>query len=216
MNLQAVIYDMDGLIIDSEPLWREAEKLTFKTVGLTFTDDMCRETMGMRLAEVVQYWHDKLGWEGKPLLQVEKELLATVTQLIIEKGDALEGVESSLNYFKNKGYKIALASSSHICLIETVLKKLNLTHYFEVINSAEKLTFGKPHPMLFINTANDLGINPVNCLVIEDSFHGLIAAKAALMKTIVVPDKENWDNPNYNIADFNLKSLNQIKELNIG
>lgn len=214
--IQAVIYDMDGLIIDSEPLWREAEKLTFKTVGLTFTDDMCRETMGMRLTEVVQYWYDKLGWNGKSLEQVEEELLATVTQLIIEKGEALEGVESSLNYFKSKGYKIALASSSHKKLIKTVLKKLNLTHFFEVINSAELLAYGKPHPMLFMNTAEELGVNPVNCLVIEDSFHGLIAAKAALMKTIVVPDKENWDNPNYNIADFNLKSLNQIKELNLG
>lgn len=213
--IQAVIYDMDGLIIDSEPLWREAEKLTFKTVGLTFTDDMCRETMGMRLTEVVAYWHHKLGWNNKSLEQIEKELLATVTHLIINKGEALEGVESSLNYFKNKGYKIALASSSHLCLIETVLKKLNLTHYFEVINSAEKLAFGKPHPMLFINTAEELGVNPVNCLVIEDSFHGLIAAKAALMKTIVVPDKENRDNPNYNIADFNLKNLHQIKALNL-
>lgn len=207
---------MDGLIIDSEPLWREAEKITFKTVGHIFTDDMCRETMGMRLTEVVQYWYDKLGWNGKSLEQVEEELLATVTQLIIEKGEALEGVESSLNYFKSKGYKIALASSSHKKLIKTVLKKLNLTHFFEVINSAELLAYGKPHPMLFMNTAEELGVNPVNCLVIEDSFHGLIAAKAALMKTIVVPDKENWDNPNYNIADFNLKSLNQIKELNFG
>jgi sugar-phosphatase len=216
LNIKAVIYDMDGLIIDSEPLWREAEKITFKSVGHIFTDDMCRETMGMRLTEVVQYWHDKLGWNGKSLEQVEEELLARVTQLIIEKGEALEGVESSLQYFKSKGYKIALASSSHKNLIKTVLKKLNITHYFEVINSAEQLTYGKPHPMLFINTAEDIGVKPTNCLVIEDSFHGLIAAKAALMKTIVVPDKENWDNPNYNIADFNLKSLNQIKELNFG
>ena len=207
---------MDGLIIDSEPLWREAEKLTFKTVGLIFTDDMCRETMGMRLAEVVEYWFNKLGWDEKSKLQVEKELLATVTQLIFDKGEALEGVETSLIYFKNRGFKIALASSSHMSLIKTVLLKLNLTEYFEVINSAEHLEYGKPHPTIFIKTAEDLGINPVNCLVIEDSFHGLIAAKAALMKTIVVPDKENWDNPNYNIADFNLKSLTQINSLNIG
>lgn len=207
---------MDGLIIDSEPLWREAEKLTFKTVGLTFTDDMCRETMGMRLAEVVEYWFNKLGWDEKSILQVEQEFLATVTQLIIDKGEALEGVETSLIYFKNRGFKIALASSSHMSLIKTVLFKLNLTEYFEIINSAEHLEYGKPHPTIFIKTAEALGINPVNCLVIEDSFHGLIAAKAALMKTIVVPDKENWDNPNYNIADFNLKSLIQINSLNIG
>jgi sugar-phosphatase len=215
-HIEAVIYDMDGLIIDSEPLWREAEKITFKTVGLTFTDDMCRETMGMRLAEVVEYWYNKLGWEGKSLQQIDTELLNTVTQLIIDKGVALDGVESSLNYFKAKGYKLALASSSHMSLIKTVLNKLNITHYFDVINSAEQLEYGKPHPIIFIKTAKDLGVDPVKCLVLEDSFHGLIAAKAALMKTIVVPDKENWNNPNYNIADYNLKSLTQITSLNIG
>jgi len=207
---------MDGVIIDSEPLWREAEKITFKTVGLNFTDDMCRETMGMRLSEVVEYWNDKLGWEGKSLKQVENELLSTVTELIIEKGEAMEGVYSSLEYFKNKGFKLALASSSAMSLIMAVLTKLKLTNYFDVINSAEHLDYGKPHPMIFIKTAQELNIKPVNCLVIEDSFNGLIAAKAALMKTIVVPDKENWDNTNFNIADFNLRNLTQLNSLNFG
>lgn len=207
---------MDGVIIDSEPLWREAEKIIFKTVGLDFTDDMCRETMGMRLYEVVEYWYDKLGWEGKSLKQIEIELLATVTDLIIEKGEAMEGVHSSLNYFKSKGLKLALASSSAMSLITTVLNKLELSSYFEAVNSAEHLDFGKPHPMVFIKTAQELNVKPINCLVIEDSFNGLIAAKAALMKTIVVPDKENWDNPNFNIADFNLTSLIQINSLNLG
>lgn len=215
-SIKAVIYDMDGVIINSEPLWREAEILTFKTVGLHFTEDMCRETMGMRLYEVVEYWYDKLGWEGKSLQQIEEELLTTVTQLIIEKGTAIEGVYESLEFFKQKGYKLALASSSAMSLIKTVLEKLKLNDYFEVVNSAENLDYGKPHPMIFINTAKDLGVKPVNCLVIEDSFNGLLAAKAALMKTIVVPEEENWNNPNFNIADHNLKSLNQILTLNIG
>lgn len=216
MKIEAVIYDMDGVIIDSEPLWREAEKITFKTVGLNFTDDMCRETMGMRLYEVVEYWYDKLGWEEKSLKQIENELLDTVTNLIIEKGEAMEGVHTSLNYFKSKGLKLALASSSAMSLITTVLNKLELSSYFEVVNSAEHLDFGKPHPMVFIKTAQELNVKPINCLVIEDSFNGLIAAKAALMKTIVVPDNENWDNPNFNIADFNLTSLIQINSLNLG
>lgn len=213
---KAVIYDMDGIIIDSEPLWREAEIITFKTVGLHFTEDMCRETMGMRLYEVVEYWYDKLGWEGKSKKQIEEELLTTVTQLILEKGTAMEGVYESLAFFKNKGYKIALASSSAMSLIDTVLNKLNLKDYFEVVNSAENLDYGKPHPMIFINTAKDLEVKPVNCLVIEDSFNGLLAAKAALMQTIVVPEEANQNNPNFNIADFNLNNLTQILELNIG
>tara|TARA_R110001592_G_scaffold68674_3_gene210618 strand:+ start:226 stop:933 length:708 start_codon:yes stop_codon:yes gene_type:complete len=215
-HIEAVIYDMDGVIIDSEPFWREAIILTFKTVGLHFTEDMCRETMGMRLIEVIEYWHEKLGWEGKSIAQVEEELLITVTELILQKANAIDGVYQSLDYFKNKELKIALASSSASSLIKTVLDKLELNDYFDVVNSAENLPYGKPHPMIFINTANDLGVKPTNCLVIEDSFNGLLAAKAALMKTIVVPEKENQNNPNFDIADFNITSLTQIKDLNIG
>jgi sugar-phosphatase len=215
-HIEAVIYDMDGVIIDSEPFWREAIILTFKTVGLDFTDDMCRVTMGMRLIEVIEYWYEKLGWEGKTITQVEEELLNTVSELILKKADAINGVYQSLDHFKSNGLKIALASSSASSLIKTVLNKLELNDYFDVVNSAENLPYGKPHPMIFINTANDLGVKPTNCLVIEDSFNGLLAAKAAMMKTIVVPDKENQNNPNFNIADYNLTSLTQIKDLNIG
>lgn len=204
---------MDGVIIDSEPLWREAEILTFGKVGLTFTEEMCRETMGMRLFEVVEYWYNKTPWDGMTIKEVEKELLKTVTSLINKRGVALNGVKESLDFFKAKNLKIALASSSAMKLILTVLNKLELVDYFEVINSAENLPYGKPHPEIFIKTAKELGELPVNCMVIEDSFNGLIAAKAALMKTIVVPDEESKNDTRFNIADFKLKSLLEIENL---
>jgi len=213
LDLKAVIYDMDGVIIDSEPLWREAEILTFGKVGFTFTEDMCRETMGMRLFEVVEYWYNKTPWEGMTIKEVEKELLKTVTSLITKRGVALKGVKESLDFFKSKNYKIALASSSAMKLIITVINKLELVDYFDVINSAENLPYGKPHPEIFIKTAKELSELPVNCLVIEDSFNGLIAAKAALMKTIVVPDKESKNDTRFNIADFKLNSLLEIENL---
>lgn len=212
---KAVIYDMDGIIIDSEPLWREAEIITFGKVGLDFTEDMCRETMGMRLIEVVEYWYEKTPWNGASLHEVEKMLLDKVTNLIIEKGEALPGVEESLAYFKTKGFKIALASSSASSLIVTVLKKLNIKEHFELANSAEHLTYGKPHPEIFIKTSEQLGVKPMNCWVIEDSFHGVLAAKAALMKVIAVPDNENKGDKRYAIADYELNSLNDILSLPI-
>lgn len=210
-NIKAIIYDMDGVLINSEPLWREAEIITFKKVGLNFTEEMCRETMGMRLYEVVEYWHNKMPWEGMTLKEVEKELLKTVTALIVKNGKAMEGVVASLEYFKSKGYPIALASSSAMKLIITVLNKLKIASYFEVINSAENLPFGKPHPEIFIKTAQELGVNPVDCLVIEDSFNGVLAAKAALMNVIVIPDEESKNDPRFVIADQQLESLLAIE-----
>ena len=212
--IKAVIYDMDGVIIDSEPLWREAIIFTFTRIGLDFNEDKCRITQGMRLYEVVEYWYAKTPWEGLSIKEVEAALLKKVTELIIEKGIEMEGVVTSLNYFKLKGYKIALASSSALSLINIILKQLNIENEFEVVNSAEHLNYGKPHPEIFIKTAQQLNVKPIDCLVIEDSFHGVLAAKAAVMKVIAIPEKEYYTDPRFSIADYNIKSLKEIEHLN--
>jgi len=204
---------MDGVLIDSEPLWREAIITSFKKVGLHFTEKMCQQTMGMRLYEVIEYWYLKTPWEAMSLKKVESDLLKTVTNLIVDKGEALPGVYESLQFFKNKNYKIALASSSANSLITVVLNKLNLHDTFCVVNSAEHLTYGKPHPEIFIKTALELNVNPINCLVIEDSFNGVLAGKSAMMSVIAVPEKENWNDPRFAIADYHLKNLNEIATL---
>jgi sugar-phosphatase len=124
-------------------------------------------------------------------------------------------VESSVRYFRSLGLKIALASSSAMSLIETVLKKLELSNVFEVVNSAEHLEYGKPHPEIFIQTAKDLGIKPGECLVIEDSFNGVLAAKAAKMQVIAIPDKEHRNDKGFVIADHILNSLKEVENINI-
>jgi len=209
--IEAIIYDMDGVLINSEPIWRKAEIETFATVGLHFTEDMCKQTMGMRLSEVIDYWYTRTPWQGKTKAEVETQLLARVTQLITEEGEAMEGVLNSLIYYKNKGFKIALASSSAMSLINAVIDKLEIRTYFDVVNSAEFLSFGKPNPEIFIKTANDLKVKPINCLVIEDSFHGVLAAKSALMYTVAIPDDESKHNPKFIIADKILNDLTEIE-----
>jgi len=211
--IKAVIYDMDGVIIDSEPLWREAIIFTFNSVGLDFNEDKCRITQGMRLYEVVEYWYAKSPWEGLSIKEVEAALLKKVTELIIEKGEQMEGVTTSINFFKSKGYKIALASSSALSLIETVLEKLGISNEFEIINSAEHLNYGKPHPEIFIKTAQQLNVKPIDCLVIEDSFHGVLAAKSAVMKVIAIPEERYHNDTRFSIADYNIKNLTEIEQL---
>ena len=211
--VKAVIYDMDGVIINSEPLWREALIHCFNKVGFDFTQDKCRTTQGMRLIEVVEYWHNEQPWQEKSIIEVEQEILQKITELINEKGMEMEGVANSIKYFKNQGFKVALASSSASSLIETVLNKLNIENEFEVVNSAENLAYGKPHPEIFINTAKQLNVSPKNCWVLEDSFHGVLAAKAALMKVIAIPEEKYHNDARFSIADYNLKSLKEIQDL---
>jgi len=215
MKIKAIIFDMDGVLIDSEPLWRKAEIETFAKLGLSFTDEMCMQTMGMRTKEVIEYWFKITPWEGKSVKEVEIDLLQRVTQLIVEEGDAMKGVENALRYVKNKGLKVALASSSSSSLIEAVIEKLQIKKYFEVIESAEYLDFGKPHPEIFIKTAKKLGVHANECLVIEDSFNGVLAAKSAMMKVVAIPDKESKNDDRFVIADYILNDLNQIKEIKL-
>ena len=213
MKIKAVIFDMDGVLINSEPLWRQAEIETFAKVGLSFTDEMCMQTMGMRTSEVIEYWYKITPWTGKTRKEVEHELMQRVTQLIIDEGDAMKGVVYSLNYFKEKGLKIALASSSATSLITAVINKLQIKEYFEVIESAEFLDFGKPHPEIFIKTAKKLGVHANECLVIEDSFNGVLAAKSAMMKVVAIPDEESRNEVRFVIADYKLDDLEQIKDI---
>ncbi len=211
--IKAVIYDMDGVIINSEPLWREALIHCFNEVGFNFSQDKCRITQGMRLIEVVEYWHNEQPWESKSLEEVEQDILKKITELIMEKGKEMDGVAASLSHFKSKGYKIGLASSSATSLINVALNKLELRDSFDVINSAENLKLGKPHPEIFIKTAEQLNVHPKNCLVIEDSFHGVLAGKAALMKVVAIPDEENKNDSRFNIADYRLNNLTEIESI---
>jgi sugar-phosphatase len=210
--IKAVIFDMDGLLIDSEPLWQEAEINVFSTVGVHLTREMCMQTMGYKISEVVPYWYNKLPWTGKSFDQMESEIFEEAIRLIIEKGEQMPGVNYILDFVKERKLKIGLASTSPIRIIHTVLDKLSIRDYFEMLHSAEFEEYGKPHPAVFINGAKKMGVEPHSCFVFEDSFNGLIAAKAARMKTIVIPDKHYHHLSKFDIADFKLNSLLEFND----
>ena len=202
---------MDGLLVDSEPYWKIAEKICFGKLGLTLTDELLRQVMGFRLTEVVEHWYNYQPWGEKNFEAVEADVLVTVKQLIIENANALPGVIQTLEFCKNNGYKIALASSSAMSLINVVVDKLNIRHYFDLLVSAEFEPYGKPHPSVFLTTAQKLNVLPTECLVFEDSVNGMIAAKAARMKCIVVPELEKQEELYWQLANFKLVSLEEFK-----
>lgn len=209
---RAAIFDMDGLLIDSEPLWRKAEIRCFHKVGIALTEDDCRKTMGYRLNEVVEYWYDQKPWDSLTKTELEKDILDTVIELVEKEGKPMPGVYEILQRFNNWGFALALASSSSLQLINAVLGKLGIERSFEVVKSAQNEVFGKPHPQVFIATALQLGISAHQCVVLEDSFHGVIAAKAAKMKVIAVPDKEEINLPKFAAADRIVGQLEDINE----
>lgn len=207
MGIEAVIFDMDGLLIDSEPLWKEAEIAVFATVGIELTVEMCHATEGFRLDEAVAYWHQQYPWQGKSLKQVEQEVMQTLTTLLRQRGKAMPGVYEVLERLKSRGIKMGLASSSVMSLIETVVDQLQIRPYFQVLWSAEYEEHGKPHPAVFLTTAQKMGVDPARVLVFEDSYNGVLAAKRAGMVAVAVPDPSQAHLPKFDIADLKLPSL---------
>lgn len=209
--IKAIIFDMDGLLVDSEPYWKIAEKICFGKLGLTLTDELLRQVMGFRLNEVVEHWYNYQPWGEKNFEAVEADVLETVKQLIIENANALPGVIQTLELCKANGYQIALASSSAMSLINVVVDKLNIRQYFDLLVSAENEPYGKPHPSVFLTTSNQLNVLPTECLVFEDSVNGMVAAKAARMKCIVVPEAEKQNEPYWHLANQKLNSLEDFR-----
>ncbi|MCA9734388.1 MAG: hexitol phosphatase HxpB [Deferribacteres bacterium] len=210
--IKAIIFDVDGLLINSEPLWREAEQLVFGEVGIPLTDEMCAQTMGLRSDEVVDYWYQRGPWNAPEPVVVERFLLEKVKSLVLEKGNALPGVDYILDFFKKRNYTIGLASSSPMMLIEAVIEKLQIAGYFSAFASAENEERGKPDPAVYLTAARNLGVAPELCLAFEDSGNGLMSAKTAGMKTVVVPEKLVAHEDVFELADIRLDSLADFNE----
>ncbi len=208
--MKAVIFDMDGLLVDSEPFWRKAEIEAFAELGVVLTEADCRHTMGWRLNEVVHYWHARRPWEGPTPEAVEQDILRRVSHYVLTEAEPLTGVFAAIDMCRKAGLKTAIASSSPMVLIESVVERFGLHGYFDTLHSAQYEAYGKPHPAVFLHTAGVLGIHPTECMVLEDSFHGMVAGLAAKMHVVVVPAPEAFASAKWAAAHVCIPSLEQF------
>ena len=171
--LTAVIFDMDGVLIDSEPFWQRAQMAVFSELGHFHTEEDCNSTIGVRIDQLVAHWYRLRPWSGPTQEEVVQRILDQVIALILQEGQAKAGVLEALDLIEAQGLKIGLATSSPFTMVEAVLGKLGIRDRFMAVHSAEVERFGKPHPDVYIHAAEKLGVEPVHCLAIEDSFTGL-------------------------------------------
>ena len=213
MNNKAIIFDMDGLLIDSEPLWKKSEVKIYGSVGIPMTLEMTNETMGMRCDEVTKYWHRKYPWKEKTVEEVTDELVYAVIEMMKNEGKLLSGVEKTLEIVRKMGVKIAIVSSSSLEMINVVVDSLNLGK-FDLLYSAENEIHGKPAPDVYLSASKILKIPVENCIALEDSLNGVRSAKAAGMKCIAVPDERYTPKIEMqNVSsDFILDSLEDFSE----
>lgn len=198
---------MDGLLIDSEPLWQEAEIEVFGAFGVTLTRAMCRQTMGLRIDEVVDHWHQRFGWDDPARDEVIRRVVAEMVRRIEEEGEVKDGVAELLDHVATQVENLAIASSSNTAIIEAVMRTSGLGDRFDVIHSAEHEPYGKPHPAVYLSAAERLCVRPDRCVAFEDSLNGIIAAKAARMRCIAVPEVPAEQRKGFEVADAVVESL---------
>jgi len=211
--IEAVIFDMDGVVINSEPFWVEAEMEVYNNYGIKMTEEMCLQMKGVKTEDVAKHWFSFFERTEPAQNILVAEIFHKVTKIIVERGKAMSGLIGLLEYLQDKQLKIGLATSSFYSIVDVVMEKLKIAAYFDVIHSAESEKNGKPSPDVYIGAAAKLGVNPENCIAIEDSYYGLLSAKAAGMFAIAMPGKSEFNDDKFDIADLKIKSLKDIIEL---
>lgn len=206
-HIEAIIFDMDGVLIDSVALWQKAEEQVFSALGVQLSPELCALTAAMTTTEVTRFWFERQPWSGKSLEDVEQEVIDYVGQLILSEATEIKGVRHLLAALKNRGYKIGLATNSPYRLIPLVLEKLNIYPFFDMLASAEHEIKGKPDPAIYLNAAQKLGVQPERCLVFEDSYYGAMAAKSAGMQVIVLVPEQDANPELLALADRSIHSF---------
>lgn len=212
-DFEAVIYDMDGVLIDTEPYWKKAEEKIFASVNIDFNSIPNHETVGMRIDEVVTYWHEHYPWHNKSIAKVANEIMDEMESYILNEGSPMKGVKDSLSFFAENQKKIGLATSSYERLMAATLNRLDINNFFTAALSAEYLSAGKPNPDIYLKTATALNVIPNKCLVIEDSINGIKAGKAAGMFVVAIPDGTHDFQENFKEADLVLNDLVELVQM---
>ena len=208
--IEAVVFDMDGILLDSEPIWRAVERGVFASVGIEVTDEDLIETMGVRIADVVERWHRRHPWTEPGREQVVATIVERVAETIRRDGALNEEAVRAVDHARKLGLRLALASSSPMRLIGAVLSLGGLAKRFDAVLSAEDEERGKPDPAVYLSAARALDVAPERCLAVEDSINGVRSAKAAGMVCVAVPAAGAVDG--FGEADLVLGSLAEFDD----
>lgn len=212
-QINAVIFDMDGLLVDSEPCWQKAEQKVFKEVGIHLTHEMCLQTTGKPIADVIAYWFEKAPWPNPDFSKMKAQLLDLTAGFIKTDAGLMPGVEKMIQIAQQNNWKIGLASASPMFIIESVLKQFELEKVFDFFHSAELEKFNKPDPAVYLTVARNLGIPIENCLIMEDSGNGIKGALASGALVVAVPSAHDFDLDIFQKAHLKVGSLNELGSL---
>ncbi len=210
---KAIIFDLDGVLIDTEKLNVHYKYSLAKKLGYNLTLDDIRKSLGLGKNEATKYYQNLVG-NDKLYPILSKYRREQTKQYILKYGVPLkEYVFETLSNLKSKNIKIALATSSSKSLLSLYFTFTDIQKYFDVIVSNDDVTFGKPNPEIFLKAAEKLKISICDILVVEDSLNGLKAAKSAKFQTLYIKDQWKMTRKEEAYANYKLKSLKYLDTL---
>ena len=186
--IQAVVFDLDGVLVDSEHVWDEARKELSAERGGRWHDQASRDMMGMSSLEWSRYMHDVIGLEDPPE-EISAEVVRRLEEIYRRELPLIDGAVEAVERLAAR-WPLGLASSSNRELIDLVLELSGLAQYFCVTVSSEEVAHGKPAPDVYLETARRLGVAPEGCAAIEDSENGIKSAKGAGMRVLAIPNPQ--------------------------
>jgi HAD superfamily hydrolase (TIGR01509 family) len=205
----AVIFDMDGLLIDSEGAWDQVRRAYVDEMGGAWRDSATRDMMGMSSVEWSAYLHDELGVD-LPAEQINREVAGRVGELYERELPLLPGAVDAVRRIGAR-WPLGLASSSNRELIDRVLELAGIASLFEATVSSEEVPRGKPAPDVYLEAARRVGAEPVACAAIEDSHNGILSAAEAGMTVVAIPNAEFPPDPEVlSRAALTLEALDQL------
>lgn len=214
MEIKAVLFDMDGLMVDTESLSTEAFINSAKAQGYNMTKEETLKVLGFTKANIYQFWIDYFqgtNVDGKKLVDDHYEYIENVLYTV--GPEKMPYVEELLKYLRENNYKIAVASSSDTADIKNNLEKIKLEKYIDEIASGAEVENGKPAPDVFLLAAERLGVDAKDCLILEDSKAGIKAGKDSGAMVFMVPDMFTVDKECEDTADRILTNLGEVIEI---
>jgi HAD superfamily hydrolase (TIGR01509 family) len=207
--IDAVVFDMDGVIVDSEQVWDDVRRSYTREVGGTFPEEATRAMMGMSSPEWSRYMAETLGIP-RTREEINADIVARMLERYGKEPPLIPGAADAVRRIAAR-WPLAIASSSNAELIDTVLRAAGLHSLFQVTVSSEEVAHGKPAPDVYLEAAARLGVDPRRCTTIEDSQAGIGSATAAGMWVVAIPNPHfPPDDEALAQADVVLDSIDQV------
>jgi HAD superfamily hydrolase (TIGR01509 family) len=212
-SFRAVIFDLDGVLADSEPQWNEIDAKLLAEYGVTYRGEYHREVLGVNYRLAIEFYKNAFGL-SVPTDEMMRRRGEIAADFFANRIDVFPSTKPILQELRQMNLHLAVATSSVSASARPFLTRHGLMAFFEVVVTGEEVENGKPHPDIYLRAAEKLGIAADACLVVEDALSGIAAAKAAKMRVAAIPDTRFVDPHDYkNEADYLLSSLSEVPTL---